>query len=98
MILALVLASVLEVLWIWVEWIVIGIVAGGIAFLLMQSSRSGCLGNILVGMLGSIIGGAIFTYGGFSRPGGFWINLEAFIGAILLLALVAVFTAGNKRT
>ena len=97
MILALVLASVLDVLWTWVEWIVIGMVAGGIAFLLMQGSRLGCLGNLLVGVIGSIIGGAIFTYSGASRPGGLWINLEAFIGAVLLLALVAVFTAGNKR-
>lgn len=98
MILALVLASILSVLWTWVVWVAIGTFAGGIAFLLMQGSRLGCLGNVLVGIIGSIIGGAIFTYIGTVRPGTIYTNLEAFIGAILLLALVAVFTAGNKKT
>jgi uncharacterized membrane protein YeaQ/YmgE (transglycosylase-associated protein family) len=48
-------------------WIVFGLIAGYIASLLMNRGGEGVLGDILLGVVGSVVGG--FVAGLFGLPG-----------------------------
>lgn len=81
----------------WLSWIVVGFVAGVLAKLVTGQHRPGCLGTIFVGILGGLLGGAIFTAAGDEGINDFSLRslLVAFVGATILLfgwGLVA-----NKR-
>lgn len=79
----------------WLAWLVIGAVAGWLASLVMRTNRDqGLLLDVIVGIIGALIGGALFNF--FGAPGvtGFnvWSLVVAFIGAVVLLALLRLFT------
>ena len=59
MILAVVMASVLGTLWAWIVWIVVGGFAGALTDRLIQGDKLGILGNIVIGIIGGLIGGAL---------------------------------------
>src|SRR2546423_7066829 len=59
MILAVVMASVLGTFWAWIVWIVVGGLAGAVGDRLIQGDKLGILGNIVIGILGGLIGGGI---------------------------------------
>jgi uncharacterized membrane protein YeaQ/YmgE (transglycosylase-associated protein family) len=73
-------------------WILIGLVAGAIAGRVVRGRGYGCLVDILVGIAGAFIGGALL--GGFIQGvAGFWESLVvAFIGAIVLLAALRLIS------
>ncbi|HST88322.1 MAG TPA: GlsB/YeaQ/YmgE family stress response membrane protein [Ktedonobacterales bacterium] len=83
-----------------IAWIVIGAIAGWLASLVVRGTGLGLVGDIIVGIIGGIIGGIIleflFGVGGVS---GFNIGsvITAFIGAVVLLLIVRLFT-GNRTT
>ena len=73
-----------------IGWIVIGIVAGWLAEKVMGRSH-GLLTNLIVGVIGALIGGFLFnTLGG--DAGGNWIIglIVATLGAIVLLFLLGL--------
>lgn len=81
----------------WLSWIIVGFVAGVLAKLVTGQDRPGCLGTIFVGILGGLLGGALFTAAGDEGINDFSLRslLVAFVGATILLfgwGLVA-----NKR-
>ena len=53
-----------------VLFIVVGLVAGWLAGVLMKGSSYGVVGDIVVGVLGALIGGALFQRLGISSGGG----------------------------
>ena len=72
-------------------WIVFGGIVGWIASLVMKTdSQQGILLNVVVGIIGAVIGGWIMGVVGQGGVGGF--NLYSFIvallGAIVLIAIV----------
>lgn len=67
-----------------IGFLLIGAIAGWLAGLIMKGSGKGLLGNMVVGVLGSVIGGFVFQSVGIAA-GGF---VTALIGAIVLLFLV----------
>ena len=74
-----------------ISWIIFGALAGWVASMLMgNSSRQGCLMNIIVGVLGAFLGGLLVEVLT-NRSVGFGWNLRSFgvavIGAVLLLAI-----------
>ncbi len=71
----------------WFSWIVVGFVAGLLAKLVTGQDKPGCLGTILVGILGGLLGGALFTAAGDEGINDFSIRsmLVAFVGATILL-------------
>ncbi len=82
-------------------WLLVGALSGWIASMIMQNDPSmGALGNIIIGMIGSLIGGTlftIFTTGDFNFANGFTgLNLSSIflsiLGAIVLLGLVRLFS------
>ena len=72
-----------------VWFILIGLAAGWLAGQLMKGSGYGVLGDIVVGVIGSFLGGFIFSTLGI-WPGGGLIGslIVATIGAVLLLFLL----------
>lgn len=75
-------------------WIIFGALAGWIASLIMGTDEEmGALANIVVGVLGALIGGFVFGLFGAGGVTGFniWSLVVAVIGAIILLWLVRMF-------
>jgi uncharacterized membrane protein YeaQ/YmgE (transglycosylase-associated protein family) len=68
-------------------WVLLGGIAGWMASLLMREQR-GCLANILVGIIGAMLGGFIFEQMGERPLSGFsmWSLFIAVLGSIVLLA------------
>jgi uncharacterized membrane protein YeaQ/YmgE (transglycosylase-associated protein family) len=77
-----------------IGWIVVGFVAGVFAKAVVRTDwHLGCLGTIAVGVLGGLLGGAIFNLAGDEGIGKFGLRsmFVAFIGAVVLLAVVNFF-------
>lgn len=74
----------MEILWI----IILGGLAGWIAGLIFKGSGSGIVLNIIVGILGSMLGGWLFRQIGIVPEGGIGAFVAAVVGAIILLLIV----------
>ena len=69
-------------------WLLVGLLAGWLAGLITQARGFGCLSNIVLGLIGSAVGGVLFSILGVRGPEGFWGSVVvATVGAMLLLAL-----------
>jgi uncharacterized membrane protein YeaQ/YmgE (transglycosylase-associated protein family) len=74
-----------------VAWLVIGLIAGWLAGTVMKGRGFGLFGNIIVGVLGAIIGGFVLGLLGLGgAAGSFSIGslVTAFIGAVILLLIL----------
>jgi uncharacterized membrane protein YeaQ/YmgE (transglycosylase-associated protein family) len=78
----------------WLSWIVVGFVAGIFAKLVTGQRRPGCLGTIVIGILGGLVGGALFKAAGDEGINDFSLRslLVAFVGATILLFLWGLLT------
>jgi uncharacterized membrane protein YeaQ/YmgE (transglycosylase-associated protein family) len=81
-----------------IGWIVVGFVAGAFARSVTGNSQLGCIGTVVVGIVGGLIGGALFNLAGDEGIGdfGFRSMFVAFIGASVLLVAVG-FLTGDRR-
>jgi uncharacterized membrane protein YeaQ/YmgE (transglycosylase-associated protein family) len=73
------------------SWIIVGGLAGWIASMIMGTNeRQGCLTNIIVGVIGSFLGGFVMSFFGGRGVTGFDIPsiLVAIIGSVILLWIV----------
>lgn len=77
-----------------VWFILIGICAGAVAGRLMQGSGFGCLVNMVVGIVGSVLGGWLLGVAGFSFQGILGSLITATIGAVVFLWILSLF---NRR-
>lgn len=70
-------------------WIVFGAIAGWVASIIMKTS-GGLMTDIVVGIIGAIIGGFVFnTFGGTGVTGfNLYSLLVAIVGAIILLGII----------
>lgn len=70
----------------WLSWIVVGFVAG-LAAKVVTGRRLGCLGTIVLGIVGGILGGVLFKAAGGESINRFSLYsiLVAFVGATVLL-------------
>lgn len=79
-----------------VFWIVAGGVAGWLAGIITRTGkRMGCLLNVVVGVLGAVIGGYVFDRLDWVRPGNgqfFATVFMAFVGATILLVLLRLLS------
>ena len=78
----------MEFIW----FIVIGLAAGWLAGQVVKGGGDGVIGDIVIGMLGALLGGFLFRRLGVSVGSGFFVSLiVATIGAIVLLFVVRQF-------
>jgi uncharacterized membrane protein YeaQ/YmgE (transglycosylase-associated protein family) len=76
-------------------WVIIGLLAGWIAGHLTRGRGFGCIADIVLGLIGAVIGGWIFTRLGVATWG-FWGSLAAAtLGAVVLVAFARLF-AGHR--
>jgi uncharacterized membrane protein YeaQ/YmgE (transglycosylase-associated protein family) len=71
-----------------VWWILVGLIAGWLAGKVMKGGGFGVLMDIVIGMIGAIIGGWVFGLIGIFAGGLIGSILVAFVGAVILLWLV----------
>ncbi len=78
------------------SWIVVGLIAGWLAGLVVKGGGFGCIGDVIVGVIGGLLGGWIashFFHMGDALSG---INLKsilvAFVGAVILVIILRVVT------
>jgi uncharacterized membrane protein YeaQ/YmgE (transglycosylase-associated protein family) len=73
-------------------WIIVGLIAGWLAGLVMKGSGYGVLGDIILGIIGAIVGGFLASalFGVANPVSGFNITtlIVAFIGAVILVWIV----------
>jgi uncharacterized membrane protein YeaQ/YmgE (transglycosylase-associated protein family) len=71
-------------------WIIFGAIVGWVASLIMKTDENqGALANIIVGIIGAVLGGWLFNLFGASGVTGFNIYsfLVALLGAVVLIAI-----------
>jgi uncharacterized membrane protein YeaQ/YmgE (transglycosylase-associated protein family) len=79
--------------------IIVGIIAGWLARMVMPGEGpGGLLGDLVIGVVGALVGGWIFN--AFGHPGATGLNIGsiivAFVGAVAVLWLMRLFT--GRRT
>jgi uncharacterized membrane protein YeaQ/YmgE (transglycosylase-associated protein family) len=79
-----------------IAWLLLGLIAGWLAGKLARGRGFGCITDIILGLIGSFIGGWVFTKLGIFG-GGFLFSLAAAtLGAVILVAIAHLFS-GNPR-
>lgn len=77
-------------------WLFIGLIAGWLAGLAFRGRGFGCVTDIVLGLVGSVIGGWLFNYFGI-MGGNFYYSLgAATAGAIILVGISRLF-GGEPR-
>ena len=73
-----------------IAWIVLGLIAGFIAAKIVNKRGTGFFLNIVLGIVGAVVGGEIFTALGESRVTGFnlYSLVVSVIGAIIILVIL----------
>jgi uncharacterized membrane protein YeaQ/YmgE (transglycosylase-associated protein family) len=81
------------------SWIIVGIIAGWLAGLVMRGSGYGVIGDMVLGIVGALVGG--FLAGAlFNIPepiSGLDLTtlIVAFLGAVIVVALVRLIASGR---
>jgi uncharacterized membrane protein YeaQ/YmgE (transglycosylase-associated protein family) len=82
-------------------WIVIGLIAGWLAGTIARGRGYGCIVNILLGMVGAVLGGWIFMKLKIVPEGGSrgWLYslAAATVGAVVLVAIARLFSGGDRE-
>ena len=78
-----------------IAWILIGLIAGWLAGKATRGAGFGCLADVILGLIGALLGGWIFSKLGIFG-GGFLFSLAAAtVGAVVLVAIARLF-AGRR--
>ncbi|MGH9728473.1 MAG: GlsB/YeaQ/YmgE family stress response membrane protein [Candidatus Acidiferrales bacterium] len=76
-------------------WILIGLIAGWLTGTVTRGRGFGCFADTILGMVGALIGGWIFSKLGITVFGFFGSLAAAFVGAVVLVAIARLF-AGHR--
>ncbi len=69
-----------------VSWVVVGLVAGSLAGFVMKGGGYGLIGDLVLGLVGSVVGGWIFRALSVSASGGLFPTVfVALAGAVIVL-------------
>jgi uncharacterized membrane protein YeaQ/YmgE (transglycosylase-associated protein family) len=81
-----------------IGWLLIGLIAGWLAGKLARGRGYGCITDIVLGLIGSVLGGWIFTNLGIVHANTFLYSLAAAtVGAVVLVSIVHLFVGGEKH-
>lgn len=83
-----------------IAWIVLGAIAGWIGSLIVNKTGEGLFRDILLGIIGGVVGGWIFRAFGSTGVTGFnlWSLLVAVVGAVIVLVVYHALFGGARRT
>jgi uncharacterized membrane protein YeaQ/YmgE (transglycosylase-associated protein family) len=69
-----------------VSWVVVGLLAGWVAGFVMKDGGYGLIGDLVLGLVGSVVGGWLFWALGVPAGGGLFPTVYvAFVGAVIVL-------------
>ena len=70
-------------------WIVLGLIAGFIASMIVNRTGEGCMRDVALGIIGALVGGALFSAFGGQGVTGFnlYSMFVAVVGAVLVLVI-----------
>jgi uncharacterized membrane protein YeaQ/YmgE (transglycosylase-associated protein family) len=75
----------------WIGYIIIGAIAGWLAGKIVKGGGSGILMDIVIGVVGALIGGFLLSFFLDTAEGGWWFTLfTALLGSVILLWLVSL--------
>jgi uncharacterized membrane protein YeaQ/YmgE (transglycosylase-associated protein family) len=78
-----------------IGWIVIGLIAGWLAGKIARGAGYGCITDIILGLVGSVLGGWLFMKLGIMGGGFLYSPAAATVGAVILVTIVHLF-AGDR--
>ena len=80
-------------------WVLSGLLAGWVAGKLMKGRDYGVLGNIILGLFGSVVGGWVLHLMGYSAPNDLFRNLiVSLLGAVLVLGIARRLRPVTRQT
>lgn len=80
-----------------VAWLAAGLIAGWFARLVMESGGYGLVGDIIVGLIGAVVGGLLFGLIDIGKVGFWGSTAVAFLGACLFVAVVRYVGPARPR-
>jgi uncharacterized membrane protein YeaQ/YmgE (transglycosylase-associated protein family) len=80
-------------------WIVVGLIAGGLARWIVKDDRTGCIYTMVIGVLGALIGGGLMSFIDEEGVDEFSIRsiIVAALGAVLLLLVLQALAGRRSR-
>jgi len=85
-----------------ITWIVVGLIAGWLAGKVMREGGYGLIGDIVVGVLGGLLGGYLATKLFHIKQAVTGINIESILvalcGAVVLLVSLRLLGGGRRRS
>jgi uncharacterized membrane protein YeaQ/YmgE (transglycosylase-associated protein family) len=78
-----------------VSWLILGLVAGWLAGKIARGRGFGCITDIILGLIGSYLGGWIFMKLGIFGGGFLYSLAAATLGAVILVSIAHLFSSGD---
>ena len=78
-----------------IGWLLIGLIAGWLAGKIARGQGFGCITDIVLGLIGAVLGGWIFLKLGILGGGFIYSLAAATVGAIIIVAIAHIFTGGR---
>ena len=75
--------------------VLVGLIAGWLAGTIARGRGFGCITDVILGLVGAVIGGWIFTRLGIVTFGFLGSLAAATVGAVLLVAIARIFAGGR---
>jgi len=79
------------------SWLTIGLIAGWLAGKIARGRGFGCITDIILGLIGSVLGGWIFTKLGILGGGTLYSLAAATVGAVILVSIVHLFVGSSRH-
>ena len=73
-----------------ISWLVVGLVAGWLAGQIMKGSGFGPVGNLVLGVIGAVVGGVLFRLVGLGPTNLIGSVIAATVGAIVFVVVVGL--------
>ncbi len=80
-----------------IGWLLIGLIACWLAGKIARGRGFGCLADIVLGIVGSFIGGWVFVKLGFFGGGFLYSLAAATLGAVILVSIAHLFSSAHDR-
>jgi uncharacterized membrane protein YeaQ/YmgE (transglycosylase-associated protein family) len=78
-----------------IYWILVGLVAGWLAGKIARGRGFGCIADIVLGLVGSFLGGFVFAKLGIFGNGFLYSLAAATLGAVILVSIAHLFSSSS---
>lgn len=75
-----------------IGWLLIGLIAGWLAGKIARGQGFGCITDIVLGLIGAVLGGWIFVKLGILGGGFVYSLAAATVGAVIIVAIAHIFS------